>query len=87
MEGKQQKYMVIIDLAELHGGQAKLDQTPEYLSRVEEQAGRGNDVVLTGAAPVWMYLKIAHALHGKVTSLWYDSPVTGAVVIFDHNPY
>jgi CRISPR-associated protein (Cas_csx3) len=47
----------------------------------------GNEVVLTGAAPVWLYLKIAHALHGKATRLLYRSPVTGDVVIFDHDPF
>jgi len=50
-------------------------------------AGEGNEVVLTGAAPVWLYLKIAHALHGKAKKLIYRSPVTGDVVIFDHSPY
>jgi hypothetical protein len=40
--------------------------------------------VLTGAAPVWLYLKIAHALHDKARKLIYRSPVTGDVVIFDH---
>jgi len=78
---------VEIDLSALHGGQAKLAEVTRYLSQVEEIAGRGNEVVLTGAAPVWMYLRIAHALHGKATTLKYLSPATGEVVIFDHNPY
>ena len=30
------------------------------------------------------FLKIAHALHGKVKKLVYRSPVTGDVVILDH---
>lgn len=50
-------------------------------------AGEGNEVILTGAAPVWLYLKIAHALHGKANKLIYRSPVTGDIVIFDHSPY
>ncbi|MGH8007324.1 MAG: CRISPR-associated protein Csx3, partial [Candidatus Binatia bacterium] len=45
------------------------------------------DVVLTGAGPVWLYLKIAHALHGKAKKLIYRSPVTDDVVIFDHDPF
>ena len=45
------------------------------------------EVVLTGAGPVWLYLKIAHALHGKAKKLVYRSPVTGDVVIFDHDPF
>jgi len=44
-------------------------------------------VILIGAAPVWLYLKIAHVLHGKVKKLIYHSPVTGDVTIFDHDPY
>jgi len=78
---------ITIDLSIMHGGQAKLAKTTEYMSEAQSQAGHGNEVVLTGAAPVWMYLKIAHALHGKATVLKYDSPATGEVVIYDHNPY
>jgi hypothetical protein len=44
-------------------------------------------VVLTGAGPVWLYLKIAHVLHGKAKRLIYRSPVTGDVIIFDHDPF
>ncbi len=51
----------------------------------KEIARDGNKIVLTGAAPVWLYLKIAHALHEKVKKLVYRSPVTGDVVIFDHS--
>jgi hypothetical protein len=50
-------------------------------------AGEGHEITLTGAAPVWLYLKIAHALHGKARKLIYSSPVTGEVVIFDHDPF
>ncbi|RLA95047.1 MAG: hypothetical protein DRG83_19050 [Deltaproteobacteria bacterium] len=41
---------------------------------------------LTGQVPIWLYLAVAHALHGKAKKLVYDSPVTGEVVIFDHSP-
>ena len=58
----------------------------EYVARAKALAGNGNDVVLTGAGPIWLYLKIAHALHGKARTLVYRSPVTGDVVIFDHSP-
>jgi hypothetical protein len=37
--------------------------------------------------PFSLYLKIAHALHGKAKRLIYRSPVTGDVVIFDHDPF
>ncbi|WP_456339577.1 CRISPR-associated protein Csx3 [Fervidibacter sacchari] len=40
--------------------------------------------MLTGQAPVWLYLAVAHALHGKARRLLYTSPTTGEVLIFDH---
>jgi hypothetical protein len=79
--------MVLIDLKALYGDTAKLALLPAYLEKALQLAGEGNDVVLTGAAPVWLYLKIAHALHGKAKKLLYRSPVTGDVVIFDHDPF
>lgn len=79
--------MVTIDVKQLYGETAKLDKLPEYISEALKLAGNGQDVVLTGQGPVWLYLAVAHALHGKVKSLTYDSPVTGKVVIFDHNPF
>jgi CRISPR-associated Csx3 family protein len=79
--------MVLIDLKELYGETAKLSLLPEYLEKALKLAGEGNGVVLTGAAPVWLYLKLAHALHGKARKLVYRSPVTGDVVIFDHDPF
>ena len=66
---------------------AKLGQIENYTQEAVELAGEGNEVVLTGSGPVWLYLKIAHALHGKATKLIYRSPVTGDVVIFDHSPF
>ena len=77
---------VIIDLSTFYTSNAKLSEIEEYISKAKELAGEGNDVVLTGQAPVWLYLKIAHALHGKARKLIYRSPVTGDVVIFDHSP-
>jgi hypothetical protein len=65
---------------------AKLCLINYYIADALEQAREGNVAALTGAAPVWMYLKIAHALHGKVTQLWYTSPATGLVLIFNHDP-
>ncbi|PIQ93191.1 MAG: hypothetical protein COV68_11095 [Nitrospirae bacterium CG11_big_fil_rev_8_21_14_0_20_41_14] len=79
--------MISIDLASLYSSTAKLGDLDSYTQKAKELAGEGNDVVLTGAAPVWLYLKIAHALHGKAKSLVYRSPVTGDVVIFDHSPF
>jgi hypothetical protein len=77
----------IIDLRMLYEDTAKLSSSPVYLSKALEMAGEGNEVVLTGKAPVWLYLAVAHALHGKARKLVYRSPVTGDVVIFDHDPF
>lgn len=75
---------VVIDVKGLYEDVAKLEVLPDYLERAKKQAGEGNEVVLTGQGPIWLYLAIAHALHGKARRLLYDSPVTGEVVIFDH---
>lgn len=79
--------MIVIELNTLFNQQAKLSELDSYLQKAKELASEGNEVVLTGAAPVWLYLKIAHALHGKAKKLIYRSPVTGDVVIFDHSPF
>ena len=79
--------MVVIDLKNLYGETAKLALLSQCVERTLQLAGEGKDVVLTGAAPVWLYLKVAHALHGKAKRLVYRSPVTGDVVIFDHDPF
>lgn len=78
---------VIIELDKLYQGTAKLSKLDDYIEESIKLAGEGKEVVLTGAAPVWLYLKIAHALHGKACKLWYHSPVTGELIIFDHDPY
>jgi hypothetical protein len=79
--------MITIDLHTLFDTTAKLSELESYIQKAKEFAGEGNDVVLTGQAPVWLYLKIAHALHGKAKKLIYRSPVTGDVVIFNHSPF
>ncbi len=79
--------MITIDLNTFFTNTAKLADLDLYIQKAKELAGEGNDVVLTGAAPVWLYLKIAHALHGKAKKLIYRSPVTEDVVIFDHSPF
>ncbi len=77
----------VIDLEALYGEQAKLAELQGYVEQARALAGEGNEVVLTGRAPVWLYLTVAHALHGKARRLIYASPVTGEVVIFDHDPF
>ena len=78
--------MKLIELNTFFTGTAKLSDLDSYVSKAIELAGEGNEIVLTGSGPVWLYLKIAHALHGKARKLIYRSPVTGDVVIFDHSP-
>ena len=79
--------LVVIDLKEIYGEIAKIAHLPQYIETALSLAGEGNEVVLTGQAPVWLYLAVAHALHGKAIKLIYSSPVTGELVIFDHNPF
>ncbi len=79
--------LMIIDLSTFYKETAKLEKLPDYKAQAIQLAGDGNDIILTGAAPVWLYLAISHALHGKAKKLVYNSPVTGEVVIFDHNPF
>jgi len=78
--------LVTIDLNTFFTDTAKLSELESYIQKAKDLAGEGNEVVLTGAGPVWLYLKIAHALHGKARKLTYRSPVTGDVIIFDHSP-
>ena len=76
-----------IDVRSLFEETAKIDEMAKYLKRVQDQVVEGQDVILTGSGPIWLYLKIAHFLHGKARKLIYRSPVTGDMVIFDHNPF
>jgi len=78
--------MIEIDVSEFYTKNARLRDLAVYIAKTLNLAGEGNDVILTGNGPIWLYLKIAHALHGKARKLIYRSPVTGDVVIFDHSP-
>lgn len=77
-----------LDLSTLYAAteQAKLADLPKYEAAALAQVPPGADVTLTGHAPVWLYLRLAHVLHGRARILAYDSPVTGLVEIFNHNP-
>jgi len=89
--------MITIELNALFASTdtAKLSDLDVYIQKAKELAGEGNEVVLTGHGPVWLYLKIAHALHGKARKLIYKAPVLkedatnpeGELVIFDHSAY
>lgn len=81
---------ITIDIETLYKditGEAKLNKLSEYVNKALNLAGEGNEVILTGRGPIWLYLKVAHALHGKIKKLIYNSPVTGDVVIFSHDPF
>jgi len=77
-----------IDLSSLYSGTktAKLAQLPAYEAQVLDLVPPGADVTLTGNGPVWLYLRLAHSLHGRARKLFYDSPVTGPVEVFNHDP-
>jgi len=79
--------MKTIEINSLFHSNAKLSDLDSYIQKVKNLAGDGNEVVITCSAPIWLYLKVAHALHGKARKLIYRSPVAGDVVIFDHSPY
>lgn len=87
MSNDRSEAPIEIDIRALYADTAKLCDLASYEQRALTFAGNGNDVVLTGQGPVWLYLRLAHVLHGKARRLTYRSPVTGDVVIFDHNPY
>lgn len=94
VSGSKPKYQesdmtITIDISGLYAatGTAKLADMPAYLRTATEMAGSGNDILLTGQGPIWLYLAVSHALHGKARKLSYTSPVTGEVVIYDHNPW
>lgn len=66
---------------------AKLVDLDKYCKKALQFAGEGNEIILTGQGPIWLYLKIAHVLHGKASKLIYRSPITGDITIFDHSPF
>jgi len=83
MEGMQ----IEIDLSRLYDGACRLSQLDTCLKKAKEMAEEGNDVILTGRAPIWLYLKVAHELHEIAKKLFYRSPVLGSILIFDYDPF
>jgi hypothetical protein len=77
---------ITIDLERLYlpDGTALLENLARYEERALALAGRGRDVTLTGRAPIWLYLRIAHALHGVARQLMYHSGQDEIVLVFDH---
>jgi len=86
-QGDRRAPVVEIDLQRLYDEVAKLAELNDYVAKAMESVEPGAVVRLTGRGPVWLYLKLAHALHGKARTLVYSSPVTGDVTIFDHDPF
>ena len=74
----------ILDLKAVYEETAKLSELEMYIQKARKMAGEGNDIIITGAGPTWLYLKIAHALYGIAKRLVYRGPITGDVIIFDH---
>lgn len=74
-----------IDLSQFYEKTAKIKDLENYLKKVLDIAKEGNDITITGNAPIWLYLKVAHTLHGKARKLIYKSPVIGEIEIFDHS--
>lgn len=80
--------LISLDVSSLYiaDGTARLSQLDHYVRVALDAVPPGADMTLTGPGPVWLYLRLAHALHGRVRTLTYDSPVTGPVTVFDHTP-
>ena len=77
---------VVVDLSTFYTSRAKFSELSSYRQKAIDLADNDKEVVLTGVAPVWLYLDIANALHGRVKSLIYRNPVTGDAVIGDYAP-
>ncbi len=82
----RQRPQTVIHLDSLFPGRARLAARETYRQQVLAMVPPGAVVTLTGAAPVWLYLELAHALHGRAAALYYESPVTGKIAIFNHDP-
>jgi hypothetical protein len=73
---------IVVDVKEICGERPELALLPKYESKVLELAGQGNDVTMTGVAPIWLLMRFTHVLHGKCRRLDYMSPAGVPVVIF-----
>ena len=90
-DAKMSAEPVTLDVEKLYfaTGQAKLGDLPKYEQAVLAQVPPGARVILTGRGPIWLYLRIAHLLHGRANVLSYLSPPAGIhepLEIFNHNP-
>ena len=80
--------MTTLDVSTLYAdtGQAKFEHLESYLRSALDGVSPGDDVLLTGAGPIWLYLKIAHALHGRARILTYEDGMGNRIEIFNHDP-
>jgi len=78
---------VVINLDGLCAGEVTLSEALSFVEKALEADPEGAVVVLQGDAPTWVYLFLAHVLHGLARKLYYDSPVYGRILIFDHSPF
>lgn len=74
-----------INLTSLFRGSAKIKYLESYTDQAITQAGTNNDIILTGAAPIWLYLKVAVALQPVVRSISYKSSLSETVIIYYNN--
>ena len=72
---------IVIDVSKLYVGTAKIADLPTMTAGAKWEAGLGNDVVLTGPGPVWLYLNIAAALFWRAKTITYTSPASGDVPV------
>lgn len=77
---------MIIDIKKIYGETAKLSLLAEYETAAIKLAAGHKMVTLTGAGPVWLYLRLSRALEASDRTLLYDSPVTGIVHIWGEEP-
>ncbi|MBK8647500.1 MAG: hypothetical protein IPN16_13325 [Gemmatimonadetes bacterium] len=75
---------VILDVEQLFERPMQQARLGEYEQRALSLAGEGRDIVITGRGPIWLYLRLAHELHGVARTLTYRSPEAGDVLVFDH---
>ncbi len=88
---KMSEGAVTLDVEKLYSatGQAKLGDLTKYEQAVLAQVAPGARVILTGRGPIWLYLRIAHLLHGRANVLSYVSAPAGIhepLEIFNHDP-
>ena len=76
-----------ISVNDLYQGNAIQKEIPKYIEKIKEIAGNGKHIVLTGKGPIWLYLTLAHALHGKIKTLKYRSPEAEDILIMEHSSH